>query len=58
LEERAKQVLPGSEGGGGGEEGVGGTVGRNYPSNVCTYEYMNFKKASLQLKKKRFLEFC
>jgi hypothetical protein len=40
LEKRAKQVLPGSEGGGGWE---GEGRGTNDPNNICTYEYMNFK---------------
>jgi hypothetical protein len=40
LEERAEQVLPASEGRGGGERG--GEQGlRNDLNNVCTYEYMN-----------------
>jgi hypothetical protein len=36
LEERAEQVLPGSEGGWGEERKEG--VGRDGPNNVCTYE--------------------
>jgi hypothetical protein len=48
LEKWAELVLPGREGvgqkGGGGKERRQGTGGRNSPNNVCTYEYMNFKK--------------
>jgi hypothetical protein len=40
LEIRAKQVLPGSNEGGGRERGQG-VGGKNGPNNVCTCEYMN-----------------
>jgi hypothetical protein len=43
LEKMAEHVLLGSK----GYEGRGrnrGTVGRNDPNNVCTYEHMNKEK--------------